>query len=98
MILKIAVQMDPIARINIRGDSTFALMLEASARGHTLYFYTPDTLAMRDGHIFASVQACAVRDIEGDHFTLGPAERVELASMVIVLRRQDPPSDMIYTT
>ena len=71
MPLNVAVQMDPIERINIRGDSTFALLLEAQARGHLLFYYTPDQLVMRDGNVSASVQPLAVRDKAGDHYTLG---------------------------
>ena len=67
MALNVAVQMDPIERINIRGDSTFALLLEAQARGHRLSYYTPDRLAQRDGKVFATVQPLKVRDQEGDH-------------------------------
>ena len=72
MALKVAVQMDPIARINIRGDSTFALLLEAQARGHSLAYYTPDRLALRGAQVFATVEPLEVRDTQGDHFTLGP--------------------------
>ena len=73
MSLLVAVQMDPIERINIRGDSTFALMLEAQARGHQLAYYTPDRMALVDGTLFATVHAVAVRDEVGNHFTLGEA-------------------------
>ena len=62
MSLKVAVQMDPIERINIRGDSTFALLLEAQRRGHSLSYYTPDRLALRDGRVFAAIQPLTVRD------------------------------------
>ena len=79
MPLKIAVQMDPIERINIRGDSTFALLLEAQARGHPLGYYTPDRLAMTGGKVFAQVQPLTVRDEVGNHFMLGEAKRTELA-------------------
>ena len=75
MPLNVAVQMDPIERINIRGDSTFALLLEAQRRGHTLAYYTPDKLAMRDGKVFASVRPLSVQDTEGDHVKLGDARR-----------------------
>jgi glutathione synthase len=98
MKLNVAVQMDPIERINIRGDSTFALMLEAQARGHTLSYYTPDRLAMRDGEVFASVQPLKVRDVEGDHFTRGEARRAALSEFDVVLLRQDPPFDLNYIT
>jgi glutathione synthase len=98
MSLKVAVQMDPIERINIRGDSTFALLLEAQARGHALAYYTPDRLAMTGGRVFASVQALAVRDREGDHFTLAAPRRAELTEFDVVLLRQDPPFDLAYVT
>ena len=98
MPLNIAVQMDHIADIAIGGDTTFALCLEAQTRGHRLFHYTPDRLAMRDGRIEARVEALSVRDIQGDHFTLEPAERVDLAAMDVVLLRQDPPFDMNYIT
>src|SRR6185312_8580234 len=96
MSLKVVVQMDPIARINIKGDSTFALLLEAQARGHALAYYTPDRLAMHDGRVFATVRPLAVRDVAGDHFTLGEERRVDLASFDVVLLRQDPPFDLAY--
>ena len=98
MALSVAVQMDPIERINIRGDSTFALLLAAQARGHALSYYTTDRLAMRDGGVFAAVQPLTVRDTPGDHFTLGEAKRTELQSFDVVLMRQDPPFDLAYVT
>ncbi|MEA2977064.1 MAG: glutathione synthase [Alphaproteobacteria bacterium] len=98
MALQVAVQMDPIERINIRGDSTIALLLEAQRRGHGISYYTPSKLAMRDGQVFASVQPLAVRDQEGDHFTLGEARRAELSGFDVVLLRQDPPFDLNYIT
>lgn len=96
MSLLVAVQMDPIERINIRGDSTFALMLEAQARGHQLAYYTPDRMALVDGTLFATVHAVAVRDEVGNHFTLGEAKRVDLSGFDVILMRQDPPFDLAY--
>ena len=96
MALNVAVQMDPIERINIRGDSTFALLLEAQARRHALAYYPPDRMAQRDGTVFATVQPLTVRDVEGNHVTLGPPQRVELASFDVILMRQDPPFDLAY--
>lgn len=96
--LRVAVQMDPIEKINITGDSTFALMLEAQARGHTLFYYTPDTLAMRDGTVSALVSAVNVRDVKSDHVTIEPAHRLDLSTMDVILLRQDPPFDMAYIT
>ena len=98
MSLKIAVQMDPIQRINIKGDSTFALLLEAQKRGHKLGYYTPDRLALLDGRLFATVESLAVRDQPGDHFTLDEPRRVELAEFDVILLRQDPPFDLAYVT
>jgi glutathione synthase len=96
MRLNVAVQMDPIERINIRGDSTFALLLEAQNRAYSLSYYTPAQLSMRDGKVSAAVQPLVVRDVAGDHFTLGAARHVELASFDVVLLRQDPPFDLAY--
>jgi glutathione synthase len=98
MRLNVAVQMDPIERINIRGDSTFALLLEAQARDHALSYYTPDRLAMRDGKVSASVRPVTLRDKSGDHFTLGGARHADLSSFDVVLLRQDPPFDLAYIT
>ena len=96
--LNVAVQMDPIERINIRGDLTFALLLEAQARGHALTYYTPDRLAQAGGRVFASVQGLTVRDEVGNHFTLGELRRIELSSLDVILLRQDPPFDLAYIT
>jgi glutathione synthase len=98
MPLKVAVQMDHVSRLNIRGDSTFALMLEAARRGHELHHYTPDRLSLRDGRVEARLEPVAVRDTEGDHYTLGPAATADLATFDVVLLRQDPPFDMGYIT
>src|SRR5947209_19186919 len=98
MTLKVAVQMDPIERINIRGDATFALLLEAQTRGHALSYYTPDRLAQVQGCVFASVQPLSVRDTLGDHFALGEPRRIELTELDVILLRQDPPFDLAYIT
>jgi glutathione synthase len=98
MKLNVAVQMDPIARINVRGDSTFALLLEAQKRGHGLSYYTPDKLSLRGEELVAPVQMLTVRDEAGDHFTLGEPKRTPLAAFDVVLLRQDPPFDLAYIT
>ncbi|MGB8105995.1 MAG: glutathione synthase, partial [Pseudolabrys sp.] len=98
MSLKIAVQMDPIQRINIKGDSTFALLLEAQKRGHQLAYYTPDRLALLNGRVFAHVESLSVRDKARDHFTLDKPRRTELTEFDVVLLRQDPPFDLAYVT
>jgi glutathione synthase len=98
MSLTVAVQMDPIAAINIKGDSTFALLLEAQARGHALFFYTPETLAMTDGAVSARVCPITVRDVEGDHVTIGEAKVMPLDGFDVILMRQDPPFNMAYIT
>jgi glutathione synthase len=98
MHLDIAVQMDPIERINIRGDSTFALLLEAQERGYAMSYYTPDKLALMGGRVFATVRPLTVRDREGDHFTLGAPKRAELSAFDVILLRQDPPFDLAYIT
>src|SRR5713226_1526046 len=98
MSLNVAVQMDPIERINIRGDSTFALLLEAQRRGHALAYYTTDRLALREGRVLATIRPLQVRDEPGDHFTLGEPRRTDLAELDVVLLRQDPPFDLAYIT
>jgi glutathione synthase len=98
MSLKVAVQMDPIARINVRGDSTFALLLEAQRRGHTISYYTPDQLSLNGKDVVAPVQSLSVRDEVGNHYTLGEPKRTNLASFDVVLLRQDPPFDLAYIT
>ncbi|MCV3768418.1 glutathione synthase [Rhizobium sp. TRM95796] len=97
-IKNVAVQMDHVSSINIAGDSTFAMSLEAQARGYRLFHYTPNQLSMRDGKIYATVEPMELRDVKGDHFTLGEPERVDLSTMDVVLLRQDPPFDMAYIT
>ena len=98
MALSVAVQMDPINAINIAGDSTFALLLEAQARGHRLCYYTPDRLYQRDGRVFAAVQPLNVKDEAGAHFTLGEPAIQNIGDLDVVLLRQDPPFDLAYIT
>src|SRR6202023_3448674 len=98
MALNVAVQMDPIDKINIAGDSTFALLLEARARGHRLSYYTPDKLSLREGRVVAETAPVEVRDVIGDHVTLGGARATDLAPFEFVLLRQDPPFDLAYIT
>ncbi|MGM4902471.1 glutathione synthase [Tardiphaga sp. 866_E4_N2_1] len=98
MTLNVAVQMDPIARINHKGDSTFAMLLEAQKRGHKLSYYTPDKLSLRGNDVVAPVQSLSVRDVEGDYFTLGEPTRTNMESFDVVLLRQDPPFDLAYIT
>ncbi len=98
MPLKIAFQMDPIDRINIDADSTFRLAEEAQARGHSLFYYTPDRLAFRDGRIVARGWPLRVARRQGAHFDLGVEQEVDLAEWDVVWLRQDPPFDMGYIT
>jgi glutathione synthase len=99
MSLKVAVQMDHVSTINPKGDSTFAMMLEAQSRGHELLHYTADTLSLRDNVVSALVQPIKVIDADkGQHFELGEASRIDLSTQDVVLMRQDPPFDMNYIT
>ncbi len=98
MSLAVAIQMDPIETIDINGDSTFVLALEAQARGHALFHYLPRHLFFREGRVYARVRPLQVRRERGNHTTLGSAEVIDLATMDIVLMRQDPPFDMAYIT
>lgn len=98
MSLAVAIQMDPIESININADSTFALALEAQKRGHALFHYLPSALALKNGKVLARVRPLQVRRELGNHFTLGDEQLVDLATMDVVLMRQDPPFDMAYIT
>ena len=96
--LKVAVQMDAIAALNIDADSTFALMLEAQERGHLLWYYEVAHLGFEDGRVSALVRPVTVQRVNGEHHRLGAAARVDLATMDVVLMRQDPPFDLAYIT
>ena len=99
MSLAVAVQMDPIESINIDADSTFAIMLEAQARGHALYHYLPSALSFVHGRVRARARALQVRRAPGgEHYSLGAFETIDLAAVDVVLMRQDPPFDMAYIT
>lgn len=98
MSLKIAFQMDPIGPIDIDADSTFRLAEEAQARGHALFYYTPDKLYFRDGRVMARGWPLKVRRVKGDHYTLGDEQDIDLAQQDVVWLRQDPPFDMGYIT
>jgi glutathione synthase len=98
MALAVAIQMDPIESINIDADSTFALALEAQARGHALYHYLPRELSFDRGAVRATARPLKVRREKGNHFAFGAAERLDLAKVDVVLMRQDPPFDMAYIT
>lgn len=94
--MRVAIQMDPIADIDIEADTTFALGLEAQTRGHTLYYYEPDQLMLADGTAHADLRPLTLADIADAHYTLGEATRTALTDMDVVLMRQDPPFDMHY--
>ena len=99
MSLRVAVQMDHVSGVDIVGDTTFALMLEAQRRGHALLHYEVDRLSMRGGRVTAMAESLRVADEKGRHFELGGARRIDLAEDAdIVLMRQDPPFDMGYIT
>ncbi len=98
MRLKTGVQMDPIERINIQGNSTFALLLEAQSRRHNIFYYTPGDLFIRDGRVFAEGHELRVEDGHGAHYDLGAKQTIALQELDTVLLRQDPPFDMAYVT
>ena len=98
MPLQVAVQMDPIERVNIEADTTFMLMLEAQARGHGLFIYAADKLALNEGRVLARGRSANLRSVKGDHHTSGEAEVRDLAEFDVVLMRQDPPFDLAYIT
>src|SRR4051812_22051196 len=98
MSLAVAIQMDPIESINIDADSTFMMALEGQRRGHALFHYLPQHLSFRNGRLYARVRPLEVRREYGNHFTFGSEQTLDLATMDVVLMRQDPPFDMAYIT
>ncbi|MCW1954426.1 MAG: glutathione synthase [Roseobacter sp.] len=96
--MKIAFQMDPIGPININADSTFRIAEEAQARGHELFYYTPERLSYREGRVLARGWPLTVQRVQGDHFALGAETEVDLSTFDVVWLRQDPPFDMFYIT
>jgi glutathione synthase len=99
MPLTVAVQMDPVQSINIAGDSTFALMLSAQARGHSLFHYTAEDLNYADGRVWAKAHPVTVQRVVGDHFDFGESVSLDLGDEAdVVLMRQDPPFDLGYIT
>ena len=98
MALRLACQMDPIDRIDIRGDSTFAILLEAQKRGHDIFYYTPPNLALHGDKLLARGHSLRVTDKYGDHYTLSDPRVEDLGQRHCVLLRQDPPFDMAYIT
>jgi glutathione synthase len=98
MPLQVAIQMDPIERVNIDSDTTFLLMLEAQTRGHGLFIYAADKLALDDGRVLARGRSANLRAVKGDHHTSGDVEVRDLSEFDVILMRQDPPFDMAYIT
>ncbi len=98
MSLAVAIQMDPIETVNIDADSSFVLALEAQKRGHALFHYLPRQLFFREQRVYATARSLEVRRERGNHFTLGAPQTIDLATLDIVLMRQDPPFDMTYIT
>ena len=98
MTLHVAIQMDPMESININGDSTFVMALEAQRRGYVLYHYLPRKLTFKEGKVTAVANPMKVRREKGNHFEFGAPEKLDLSKMDVVLMRQDPPFDMAYIT
>lgn len=98
MSLKVAIQMDPIAAIDINADTTFRIAEEAQLRGHDLFYYTPDKLAYQEGRVTARGWPLRVQRQQGSHFFLGEEAEVDLSDFDVVWLRQDPPFDMGYIT
>lgn len=97
--LRVAIQMDPIERVSIAGDTTFAMAESAQARGHQLWVFQPENVSWREGRVVARARPARVRRVEGDHVSLGDPVELDLADDCdVILMRQDPPFDMAYVT
>ncbi len=99
MTLRVAVQMDPMETINVAGDSTFAIMLAGQPRGHKFFHYQAGDLCYRDGQVTAPAHPVTVQRVEGDHYSFGEWQNIDLGDDIdVVLMRQDPPFDLAYIT
>jgi glutathione synthase len=99
MSLRVAVQMDPLERVNIGGDSTFAIMLKAQDLGHELYWYSVEDLSFSDKRLWTMAYPVSVQRVAGDHYRFGEPKIFDLGKDVdVVLMRQDPPFDLGYIT
>ena len=99
MTVTVAIQMDHVSTIDIDGDSTFAMALEAQKRGYALFHFEPQGLSLSNGRVIATGQPLELRREKGNHFTLGEYKTIDLATESgVVLMRQDPPFDMSYIT
>jgi glutathione synthase len=99
MSLRVAVQMDPLERISIQGDSTFAIMLKAQELEHTLYHYAPEDLSYAECRLWTMSYPVTVQRVAHDHYSLGEPRILDLGKDVdVVLMRQDPPFDLGYIT
>jgi len=97
--LNVAIQMDPIERVDIRSDTTFMLGLRGQERGHRQWVYDFRTLALEDGRLFCRARPVTLREVQGDHVSFGEEVRLDLGEDVdVILMRQDPPFDMAYVT
>src|SRR5438270_12180894 len=99
MSLRVAVQMDPLEKINISGASTIAIMLKAQELGHALHYYEPEALSYAAGRLWTMGYPVTVQPVAGDHYSLGEPRILDLGRDVdVVLMRQDPPFDLGYIT
>src|SRR5690606_35704712 len=99
VMLKVAIQMDPMEAVNIEADTTFLQAITAQERGHRLWVYDAMTLALEDGRLFCRARPVTLRPVVGDHVTFGDWVKLDLAEDVdVILMRQDPPFDMAYVT
>ena len=96
--LRVAIQMDAIASIDITGDTSFRLGLEAQRRGHLVHVYTPENLSWDEGLVTANVQQVSLQDVVGNHVTISPSIKTPLKDFDVILMRQDPPFDLAYVT
>ncbi len=98
MSLYVALQMDPLESVDINGDSTFRIGLEAEARGHRLFQYTVDQMRYDEGQMIVRGRSASLRRVAGDHVTFGDWTEVDLTEFDVIWLRQDPPFDMAYVT
>ncbi|XQW83959.1 glutathione synthase [Thalassotalea piscium] len=96
MTIKLGIVMDPISQVNVRKDSSMAMMFEAQKRGYQLYYIEMKDLYLVQGQCRASTQQVKVYDDPEHWYDLAEVEDIALESLDAVLMRKDPPFDTEY--
>lgn len=100
MTIKLGIVMDPIQAINIKKDTSFAMLLDAQARGYELYYMEMGDLYLQNGKPMARMSSLTVQQDADNWFELNNETHQSLGDLDVILMRKDPPVDneFIYAT